>query len=226
MRWATLKTTYILPKLRVVKSSICHSSPKRRDLWDLPNLWSDQTMCCCVGRQLDWVVGHLLMVDEAILSFTFLKCSLDNWGKPAEEIVLLRPRGCPRSLGLGILGRRGARLAQAGLALLQAPDGIPALVLRQQSFALITVGVGQVELRLHLEVCSPMPEDLLIKSVQIISGGGEHLAGLMRECGDQSGVVLELDGPGNRHLLCLRGALVDVSRCDSTIKVSSVGALV
>ena len=47
----------------------------------------------------------------------------------------------------------------------------------------------------------------LVQGVQVVSGGGEHLAGLMGQGGDQTGVMFQLNGPGYGHLLGLRSAL-------------------
>ena len=46
------------------------------------------------------------------------------------------------------------------LALLQRPDGLPALVLREQVLAGVVVGVGRVEARLQQKVTPPVPENL------------------------------------------------------------------
>ena len=46
------------------------------------------------------------------------------------------------------------------LALLQGPDGLAALVLRQEVLAGVAVGVGGVEARLQQKVAPPVTKDL------------------------------------------------------------------
>merc|ERR1719507_2453671 len=165
------------------------------------------------------------MVDETILSFTLLKCSLNNWCKPAEEVVLFRSCGCPWSFGLCILCCHGTCFAQTCLALLQTPDSISTFILCQHSFSLVAVCVGQVELGLHLKVSTPMTKNLLIEGVKVVSSCGEHFAGLVCKSRNKGGVVLQLNCPGNGHLLCLCSALVDVSCCDPAIQIPPIGTL-
>ena len=42
---------------------------------------------------------------------------------------------------------------------------------------------------------------LLVKSAERVCRRGVHLGGLVGQSGDQPGVVLQLDGPGDRHFL-------------------------
>ena len=51
-----------------------------------------------------------------------------------------------------------AQLCVARHGLLQAPDGLPALVLCQEALTVVVVGIGQVELGLQLKVGSPVPK--------------------------------------------------------------------
>ena len=68
----------------------------------------------------------------------------------------LSPGSGAGPLDLGVLCGHVLGLVVARLGLLQTPDGLPALVLRQEALAVVVVGVGQVELSLELKVSSPV----------------------------------------------------------------------
>ena len=98
------------------------------------------------------------MINESILSFTFFQSPVQHRSEPPEEGVSDRLCCGASTFYLVVVTGHQPSLAVAGLGLLQTPDGLPALVLGQETLSVVAVGIGQVELGLQLKVGSPVPK--------------------------------------------------------------------
>ena len=87
---------------------------------------------------------------------------LTNESSSCGQLTNQQPVSLPGSgagpLDLGVLRGHGLGLVVTRLGLLQTPDGLPALVLGQETLSVVAVGIGQVELGLQLKVGSPVPK--------------------------------------------------------------------
>ena len=88
------------------------------------------------------IMSHLLMVNESILSFTFLQRPIKNGRQPLKEEMLLRLGLGPRPFSLGILLGHLGRLVVTGLGLLQGPDSLATVVLGKGRLALENIARG------------------------------------------------------------------------------------